>query len=87
MRKCIVYKTSMRDDVSYRGRFHGFFQSGQGEVGGFFEIEPVAIVERPNGRMYEVAMRFFSFDNNEDALVLLDSIPKYKAHEAKRCLN
>ena len=87
MRDCIVYKTAMRTEVNYTGKFHGFFSSGQGEVGGAFELEPIAIVEKSDGRTYEVAIRFFSFRNKDWVLEVLENIPKYKTHKAERCLN
>ena len=76
MRKCIVYKTALRDDVNYEGIFHGFFTQGTGEVGDSFDIEPVALVEKENGNVNAIEVRFFAFKKEDPLNVVLRQLPQ-----------
>jgi len=88
-RDCIVYDSTLKKEIRYRGKFHGFFQV---ELRDEYSADsyPVALVEKPDGKVNEVLIQYFGFDNEEPLGVLLNNVPKYKAHAQKvkgSCLN
>ena len=78
-RKCIVWKTTLKQDIRYEGIFHGFFQTGHGEYHDDFDIEPRALVEKENGSVVEISVQFFSFKVESTMDILLKNLPSYKA--------
>ncbi len=75
MKKVKVFRTALKKDLLYEGKFHGFFQVSYEGGEAITEAYPIALVEKSNGYVNEInADRIAFLLEGEEALSWLEPL-------------